>query len=178
MKYRQRGFNYLGLLFIIAVISLIAAGSVQVGAIMHRRAAEQELIFVGLQYKNAIRSYFEASPPGAAAAAPRSLADLVNDPRYPYPKRHLRRIYEDPLTGKPDWSLIRTPDGQGVLGVRSRSRETPIRIDNFPDEVFHFKGKKRYADWVFVYGVVCSDQGCEIGPQQDDLPATIPRSAQ
>ncbi|WP_223871768.1 type II secretion system GspH family protein [Candidatus Dactylopiibacterium carminicum] len=174
MRHRQRGFNYLGLLFIVAVISLVAAASVQVGAIMQRRAAEEQLIFVGLQYKQAIRSYFEASPPGAVTMAPRRLEDLLKDPRYPYPKRHLRKLYEDPMTGKTDWALIRTLDGQGILGVRSRSHETPIRIDNFPDEVFHFKDKKRYADWVFVYGVVCSDRGCEIGPQQDDPGSPTP----
>lgn len=160
------GFTYVGLLIVIAIISLAATSSVQLGAIAQRRQVEDELLFVGLQYKRAIRSYFEAAPPGAPSAAPPRLEDLLRDPRFPYPKRHLRRLYPDPLTGKNDWALIRTLDGQGILGVHSRSKESPIRIDNFPDEFFHFKGKQRYADWVFVYGVVCTDAGCEINPAQ------------
>lgn len=163
---QTHGFTYLGLLIIIAIISLSATAAVQLGAIVQRRQAEDQLLFIGLQYKRAIRSYFESAPPGAAATPPARLEDLVRDPRFPQAKRHIRRLYEDPMTGKNDWVLIRSTDGQGILGVHSRSKETPIRIDNFPDEFFHFKGKKRYADWVFVYGVVCSDQGCEIEPSQ------------
>ncbi|NSL56716.1 MULTISPECIES: type II secretion system protein [Uliginosibacterium] len=163
---RLAGFTYIGLLLVIAVIGLAAGSAIQLGAISQRRQVEDELMFVGLQYKRAIRSYFEAAPPGATAAAPARLEDLLRDPRFPQVKRHIRRLYADPLTGKNDWVLIRTLDGQGILGVHSRSPETPIRVDNFPDEFFHFKGKKRYADWVFVYGVVCTDAGCELAPSQ------------
>ncbi len=165
-KDRSRGFTYLGMLIIIAIISLSAAATVQIGAIMQRRQMEDQLLFIGLQYKRAIRSYFESAPPGAAATAPARLEDLLRDPRFPQAKRHLRKLYEDPMTGKTDWVLIRSTDGQGILGLHSRSKEIPIRMDNFPEEFFHFKGKKRYADWVFVYGVVCTDQGCEINPSQ------------
>lgn len=164
----QAGFTYLGLLLVIAVISLTAAVTLQTGAILERRKAEDELIFVGLQFKAAIRSYFESTPPGTPAAAPRRLEDLLRDPRFPNAKRHLRKIYLDPMTGSTDWGVIRTADGNGILGVYSKSRSAPIRIANFPDEVFHFEGKKRFADWVFVYGVVCQNAGCEL-PQQPIL---------
>ncbi|MBS1209424.1 MAG: hypothetical protein H6R19_1822 [Proteobacteria bacterium] len=157
-----RGFTYVGLLIIIAIISLAATATLQLGAIAYRRQAEEELLFIGLQYKRAIRSYFEAAPPGALSAAPTQLEDLLRDPRYPGVRRHIRQLYNDPMTGKLDWVLIKSADGKGLLGVHSRSKETPIRVDNFPDEFFHFKGKHRYSDWVFVYGVVCSEQGCEI----------------
>jgi type II secretory pathway pseudopilin PulG len=156
------GFSYVGLLIALAIISLSAAATVQLGAIVYRRHAEEELIYIGLQYKRAIRSYFEAAPVGVPSTPPTRLEDLVRDPRFPGVKRHIRTIYNDPLTGKPDWVLIKSPDGKGFLGVRSRSKETPIRMENFPDEIFYFKNKTRYADWVFVYGVVCSDIGCEI----------------
>jgi len=158
---RKNGFSYLALIYIIALLSLCAAATVQMGAIVQRRDAEDELIFVGLQYKKAIRAYFEAGPNGVAVA-PRRLEDLLHDTRYPGTKRHIRKLYADPLTGKMDWCLIRTDDGNGILGVYSPSHNTPIRMDHFPDEVFYFKGKKNYAQWVFVYGVVCTDSGCEI----------------
>jgi type II secretory pathway pseudopilin PulG len=165
---RKNGFSYLGLLYIIALIGLSAATTVQLGGIAQRRQVEDELIFVGLQYKQAIRAYFEAAPNGTTATAPSRLEDLLRDPRFPGAKRHLRKLYEDPLTGQMDWCLIKTEDGRGILGIYSPSQETPIRVDHFPDEVFHFKGKTSYAQWVFVYGVVCTDSGCEITRAQLD----------
>lgn len=166
-RARRNGFTYLGLLIIVAIVSLSAAASVQLGAVVQRRQAEDQLLFVGLQYKRAIRAYFESAPPGTIATPPARLEDLLKDPRYPQPHRYLRKLYEDPLTGKADWVLIRSMDGQGILGIHSRSKEQPIRIDNFPEEFFFFKDKKRYADWLFIYGVVCSDTGCEISPAQE-----------
>ncbi|MDQ8021272.1 MAG: type II secretion system protein [Moraxellaceae bacterium] len=163
---RAAGFTYVGLMIMLALIGVAAAATVQIGGVVQRRAAEEELLFVGLQFKQAVKSYFEKTPIGNAATAPRRLEDLVKDPRFPNTIRHLRQIYPDPLTGKTDWGLIRSTDG-GILGVYSRSKDVPIRVDNFPDEFFHFKGKKTFRDWVFVYGVVCEDRGCTL-PQQDD----------
>lgn len=159
------GFSYLGLLMVIAIVSLTATATLQTGAVLQRRQAEEELIFVGLQFKAAIRNYFEKTPPGLPTSAPHQLEDLLRDPRFPQPVRHLRKLYIDPMTGTTDWGLVRTADGKGILGVYSKSKATPIRIANFPDEVFHFEGKKRFSDWVFVYGVVCQNLGCELPPQ-------------
>jgi len=155
------GFSYIGLLVIIAVLAVVAAGTVQTGAVVQRRDAEDEEIAVGLEFKTAVRSYFEATPSGMPSSAPRSLQDLLRDPRFPNPKRYLRKIYNDPLTGKPDWGLIHSPEG-GILGVYSKAQGVPIRQDNFPDELFFFKNKKTYRGWVFVYGVVCTEAGCDL----------------
>lgn len=163
------GFTYIGLLLVVALIALAATATVQLGAIVQRRQAEEELLFVGLQFKAAIRAYFEATPVGMPSTAPRRLEDLLRDPRYPNVRRYLRKIYIDPMTGSTDWGLIHSADGQGILGVYSKSTESPIKIANFPDEVFYFEGKKHFSDWVFVYGVVCQNQGCEI-PQQNQAP--------
>ncbi|MDB5800419.1 MAG: hypothetical protein JWL63_1358 [Rhodocyclales bacterium] len=168
------GFSYIGLLIIIAIIAVVAAGTVQAGAVSQRRDAEEDLIAVGLEFKLAVRSYFEATPEGVPSSAPRTLEDLVRDPRFPNVKRHLRKIYNDPLTGKPDWGLIRSAEG-GILGVFSKARGTPIRQDGFPDELFYFKGKQNYRNWVFVYGVVCTDIGCEL-PNHEDLQEPGPGS--
>ncbi|MDQ7990967.1 MAG: type II secretion system protein [Candidatus Dactylopiibacterium sp.] len=164
---RAGGFTYIGLLIVVAIVGLGAAMSLSLGVMAQRRQVEDELLFTGLQYKRAIRSYFEATPPGMTATPPARLEDLLRDPRYPSPRRHLRRLYPDPVTGQADWALIRSMDGRGILGVRSRSTDAPLRVDHFPEEFFHFKGRKRYADWLFVYGVVCSDTGCEIDPAQN-----------
>ena len=64
-----------------------------------QREREQELLFVGSQFRNAFMSYYGATPAGRAL--PAFLEDLVEDNRFPVPRRHLRRVYADPMTSKP-----------------------------------------------------------------------------
>jgi len=62
--------------------------------------------------------------------------------------RHLRRIYVDPMTGKPDWDLVVLP-GIGIVGVHSKSEGIPIKSSGFPVEFDKFSEAKNYTDWVF-----------------------------
>jgi hypothetical protein len=89
------------------------------------------LLFVGGQFRTAIRSYYEAGP--VAGKFPPSLDDLLLDRRVPTPLRHLRRIFTDPVTGKPEWGLIFAPQG-GVMGIYSLSEREPMKRDNFDAE--------------------------------------------
>lgn len=155
------GFTYLGLLFLLAAMGLAAAGTVKLGALSGQRIAEDELLFIGSEFRNALQSYAQSSPPGATITAPRSLEDLLRDNRSAQPQRHLRRIYADPLSGRVEWGLVRAPDGT-LLGVFSLSQRTPIRVDHFPSDFFHFKDRQSYRDWLFVYGVECVDTGCKL----------------
>lgn len=165
----QGGFTYLALMFLIAIIGLAAAASVQLGAISHRRDAEAQLIHTGQVYKLALGSYLENTPEGMGPhTAPKRLEDLLRDPRFPFVKRHIRQLFADPITGKADWRLIYDEKG-GIIGVFSRSKEKPIRVDNFPDEFFYFARKKTYSDWQFVYGVPCDENVCMLPPQPSQL---------
>ena len=145
----QEGFTYLGLLIVLAVLGVAAAGTLQMGAVLQRHAAEEELLAIGLDFRDALKSYAHATP-GGAPAAPRTLQDLVRDPRYPNPRRHLRRIPADPLTGKIAWGLILGPDNQSIVGIRSLSKDKPIKIAHFPLAFQGFEAKASYADWIFV----------------------------
>jgi type II secretory pathway pseudopilin PulG len=146
---RQRGFTFLGLLIIVLVMG---AGLAALGTIFSheaRREKERELLFVGHQFRDAIASYYLRSP-GVAQVYPKSLADLVEDKRFPMPVHHLRRIYADPMTGKPDWALVESPTG-GIMGVHSVSEEAPVKTDNFDAADAAFKDAQKYAAWQFVY---------------------------
>ncbi|MFM0340699.1 type II secretion system protein [Paraburkholderia fungorum] len=145
----QRGYAYLALLILIAIIGVTAAATAQLGAIYQRRMAEEELLFVGGEFQRALLSYALATPAGQLPQ-PHELADLVRDPRYPNPMRHLRKLYADPITGKDDWVLVRSPDGQGIVGIHSASTVHPIKLANFPSEFLGFGKKHSYVDWVFV----------------------------
>ena len=63
------------------------------------RDKERQLLFAGHEFREAIRRYLEASPAGQGSLSAFHWTDLLRDPRSPDIKRHLRRIYLDPMTG-------------------------------------------------------------------------------
>jgi len=137
-KRAQTGFTYL---FVLMLIVLIGMGLAAAGTLWRteaQRAREADLLFIGDQYRQAIRSYYELDP--AQPRLPQSLDDLLEDNRRPDIVRHLRRAYRDPFTGEP-LALIRepdTPDTHGIVGVYSRAPGQPFKIAGFPakDEAF------------------------------------------
>ncbi|QDQ25603.1 type II secretion system protein [Chitinimonas arctica] len=149
MKCRpaQQGFSYLALLILIAVLGVTGTATVLLGEISERRQAEQALLLTGSAYRNAIASYYNAVP-AEKRHYPRALADLLRDPRFPL-RRHLRRLYPDPISGQADWLLLRGPDG-GIMGIASRSTAQPIKLDLFDEEDSAFKQKRHYSEWLFV----------------------------
>ena len=150
-KRRQAGFTYLGLIILVTIIGLVAASALQVGAITQRRQAEQELLAIGGEYIAALKSYAAATPAGLSTL-PVSLDDLLSDPRYPNIRRHLRRVFIDPLTGRNEWGLVQgtVGSGTGIVGIYSLSEARPVKVDNFDLMFAGFKDKKSYHDWVFT----------------------------
>ncbi len=144
----QGGFAYLAVLLFIAVFGAISAGVVAAGSGMARRAAEDDLLFVGAQFRNAIRSYYESGAGGRRYAL--SFEELLRDKRAPGVLRHLRRVYPDPMTGKEDWGLVLGPEG-GIIGVYSKATGTPLKTDGFAPEFPAFTGQQKYSDWVFSF---------------------------
>lgn len=142
----SRGFTYLGLLFGVAVMGLALASVAQVWVTTSKREREQELLFIGNEFRQAIGSYYESTP--GAKEYPRRLADLLQDNRFPNVRRHLRKLYVDPMTGKAEWGLV--VQGDQILGVYSLSRDRPLKSANFEAENAFFGGDM-YADWQFVY---------------------------
>ncbi|TFW36181.1 type II secretion system protein [Massilia horti] len=153
-RQRQPGFTYVALMILVATIGIAAMAAVQVQELARRRAAEAELLYVGKQYIKAFLEYELYTPEGNGNRAPARLEDLLKDPRQSGVRRYLRQLYADPVTGKPDWQLIRAPGG-GIMGVRSASCATTIK-HSFPDGDFVFlDGRKRYCDWIFAYVMAC-----------------------
>lgn len=121
----ERGFTYIGVLMLLAIVALASAMTMQVAEQSGRREAEAELMAIGGEFSRAFESYYLQAPVGAARY-PQRLEDLLHDPRYPGIKRHLRRLYPDPLTGRAEWGLIAAPGG-GIMGVHSRAAGEPVR---------------------------------------------------
>lgn len=142
------GFTYLWTLFAIAFAGIGMMIGAELWATTVKRDREAELIHVGRQFREAIGRYYESTP-GGAKQYPPSLDELLKDSRFPAPRRHLRKIYSDPVTGKTDWELVRI--GGRVVGIRSRSTETPLKSAGFDLTEASFQGKEKYADWSFTY---------------------------
>lgn len=147
-RHFQSGFSYL---FVLMLIGLVGMGLVAAGTLWStdsQRAREDDLLFIGNQYRQAIRSYYSLDP--AQPRLPQSIDELLEDPRRPDIVRHLRKAWRDPLTGK-SLALIRSPDGRGIVGVHSSSTGRPFKIAGFLLEDEAFAEADSYADWQFVF---------------------------
>ena len=151
---RCGGFTYLTALFIIAIMG---AGLALLGEIWETaalREREAELLYVGNQYRLAIERYVKSG----GGLYPRRLEDLIKDPRSVSPRRHLRQLYADPITGTKEWGIIKAPDG-GILGVYSRSEDAPLKAANFKLRDKDLEKAKKYSDWKFFYAPAVQAQG-------------------
>lgn len=148
-RRRASGFTYLGVIILVAIISLVCAAGLKMGSLLQRNAAEQELLDIGAQFSDALQSYASATPAGQPQQ-PRSLKDLLKDPRFPYIRRHLRKLFVDPITGKAEWGLTYLSGEVGVVGVYSLSKAAPLKVGNFEARFQTFEGKTHFSDWKFV----------------------------
>jgi type II secretory pathway pseudopilin PulG len=164
-RKRERGFTYLTVLFIVAIL---LGGLALVGEVWEtaaKRERESELLFVGNQYRKAIARFYEGTP-GGVKRYPRTLDELLKDPRTPGTQRYLRRLYPDPF-GDKEWGIVKSPDG-GVAGVYSLSEEKPLKSANFRLRDAGFESAQRYAEWKFVY----SPAAAQAAPTPASLPAS------
>jgi type II secretory pathway pseudopilin PulG len=145
---RQAGFTYLTVMFIVAIL---LGGLAIVGETWEtsaRREKEAELLFIGNQYRRAIGLYYLATP-GVIKTYPRQIEDLLKDPRQPGTMRHLRKLFPDPMSGKP-FVVIKGVDG-GVQGVASTSDDPPLKVAGFRVRDAIFEGAQKYSEWKFIH---------------------------
>ena len=133
------------ILLLIAGLSLLLVAS---NARQDRqREREAELLFIGAQFTRALESY--SKPIDAAGVQfPSELKDLLLDTRGGVERRHLRRIYDDPMTGKDNRGLVR--DARGIIAVHSMSQSRPIRQAGFPTQQDFFRDAQGYHQWIFA----------------------------
>ena len=149
MLRRQQGFSYPVAMFLVALLALVSVRALENSLTAERRSKEAELLSVGSAYRNAIQNYYENSP-GTAKTYPPDLEALLLDRRANRLRRPLRKLYRDPITGSPDWGIVRTESG-AVKGVYSLSTRKPFKSDGFAPELSGFFNAKQYRQWLFVY---------------------------
>ena len=144
----ERGFTYLGLLFLVAVMGLLASVAASTWTFVSQRDKELDLLFVGRAYQAAI-AHYAAAHARQPQPFPTDLAQLLGSTDSLVPVRYLRRLYFDPMTGGAQWGLVRNPQG-GIVGVYSLSERVPVRKQPIAgDPGVDFARAKTYRDWVF-----------------------------
>jgi type II secretory pathway pseudopilin PulG len=140
---KQRGFTYVVLLIAIAIIGagLAAVGQVWHTTLKHER--EQELLFTGNQFRLAINRYFKSNN-----RYPSRLEDLLLDDHAVAVRRHLRKMYIDPMTGLAEWGVVKSDNV--VVGVYSLSEDEPLKKAAFAARDADFENKSKYSEWIFM----------------------------
>lgn len=146
----ESGFTYIAALFMVVIMGIMLGAVGQSVKVVMKREREKELIFRGLQYRDAIERWSKKGVPL------KDLKDLVeptvSNNANASKDRLLRKLYKDPITGG-EWKTLPTPPDpiQGIWGVASASNEEPFKQGNFPEVIKSFDGKKKYSDWEFVF---------------------------
>ena len=139
----ESGFTFVAALFMVAIMGVLLGAVGQSVSVIMQREKEKELIFRGLQYRDAIERWNKKGPMPL-----KELKRLLNDPQN-VPNCGLRKLYNDPMTGE-DFKVLE--DKQfGIYGVVSKSSKEPYKQSNFPETLKNFEGKKKYNEWEFVY---------------------------
>lgn len=147
-RNNERGFTYVIVLAAVVVLGIVVEVTSVFSSQVKRAEQEAELLYRGMAYRNAIKSYFRVN-----GAYPRALEDLVRDNHHP-DKHHLRALYADPMATlgmeNGGWTLVRDSSG-GIQGVASSSVYEPRKQTNFPKGLEKFENAKSYSLWVFEY---------------------------
>lgn len=171
MRFRRRpdppkGYLLIMLMLAVTVLSIGLMLAMPVWRTELMREKEEELIFRGQQYADAVGRYVLKNP----GRYPAKLEDLLE-------KKYIRRLYRDPMTASGEWNIVLNPGSAGppppgpggpqmaqssaqqvlvaplkalpsirqplILGVVSASKERSVKIWN---------EQETYDKWLFYYG--------------------------
>jgi len=141
-----RGFTYLGLLVLVALIGLMLSAASEVVSTVAQREREAQLLWVRHEYRAAIGRFWIRNH-----KFPQMLEELVGSaPDAPIQVRYIRRLYPDPMTNAVDWVLVKAPN-DAIMGIASSSTRAPLKTGHFDDADQDFADAKAYSDWQFTY---------------------------
>lgn len=107
--YRESGYTLVALAVAVTVLSVLVAAAMPVWKQISQRQKEEELIFRGWQYAEAIRVFQQRH-----GRLPTRLEELEK-----VEPRSIRRLWEDPITDSDDWGLV----FQGQQGGQLRGED-------------------------------------------------------
>jgi type II secretory pathway pseudopilin PulG len=176
----ERGYNLVALIVGITILNILLAAVLPLWSTAIQREKEEELIFRGLQYAEAIR-VFQTRFQGRL---PTRLEELLE-----IKPRSIRQLWKDPMTPDGKWALViqgqplmnqgegsnpadpsgfATEDGGVPTGLGPAGKGTvavgPIRgVYSLSDKesIATFMGQQRYNKWIFTVDLL---QGGAVNP--------------
>ncbi|HCT41123.1 MAG TPA: type II secretion system pseudopilin PulG [Moraxellaceae bacterium] len=144
----QGGFAYIWILMALTLLGLGLGRALEVYHHELQREKEEQLLYIGNQYRLAIESYYNTSP-GMLKRYPLKLENLILDTRMVSIKRHIRALQKDPITGSIAWGLIRNRQGE-IIGIHSLSKKQPVRLAHLDGAHPYLNEAESLSDWVFL----------------------------
>ncbi len=105
---KTEGYTLIMLMFVLFVMSLGLMVAVPVWHTQIQREKEEELIFRGKQYVEAVR-LFQIKKPGAF---PKDFEELIEE-------KCLRKLFKDPMTTSGEWNVVLLTQGPSTRRTRS-----------------------------------------------------------
>ena len=164
----QKGFTLAALVIALALVSIFLAIAVESVSFQMRREREEELIFRGGQWVEAIRLFRARN-----GRFPINLKEIRD-----YKPRVLRQKWIDPVTGKDDWvPVFQGQEGQPIVTGGGPGTPTPtptptpppdtggggglstqqggpivgVRSPSCKDSIKVLDGRSRYCEWKFYF---------------------------
>lgn len=147
VAHNPNGFAYLGTLMVMALGAISMQQVASTWQLQLQREQENELLFIGHQYQQAIKNYYESTPSGTKSY-PSDLEELLLDKRFPNTRRHLRQLYRDPFQPTKPWGLIKR--GNQIVGIYSTATQKTIKKTGFNLTDKAFENAGAYHEWKFV----------------------------
>jgi type II secretory pathway pseudopilin PulG len=163
----EAGYNLVVLVIAISVMSIMLAAMLPLASTAIRRDKEEELIFRGLQYAEALRVYqirFQQPPT--------KLEQLLE-----VKPRCIRKLWKDPMTDDGKWGILyagqgeplvnqgqgpgtskEEPEKEGGAKKPGGKKEDPVQVGpivgvyskSSKKSILIFMGKERYDEWRFT----------------------------
>lgn len=193
----EAGYNLVMLMVLLTILSIVLAASLPAWSNVIRRDKEEELIFRGLQYAEAIRVF-----QNRFQRPPIRLEELVE-----VEPRSIRRLWKDPMTESGKWALIplqgpsaplqrqepaeedgqgrdedEDGDGEDSGGGFGLPKKEDIQVGPFKGvhsrsgktSIKVFNGKERYDEWHFTIDLfLAAATGPGGNPEQQRLPMNM-----
>ena len=143
----ESGYTLVALLVAVFVVALGLSVAGPTWREQNRRLQERELMRIGVLYAHALAEFRESAP-GSLKTYPKSLDELALDTRFLGVRRHLRRLYPDPLDPARPWGVVRDIDGY-IVGVYSQSSDVPLVTEAVELGDITLAPARHYSDWKF-----------------------------
>ncbi|MBZ0112330.1 MAG: hypothetical protein K8J08_07720, partial [Thermoanaerobaculia bacterium] len=113
VRSAEGGYNMVALVIMILLLNIAVATALPMWSTVIRREKEEELIFRGFQYAEAIRVFQQRH-----GRLPVKLEELIK-----VEPRSIRQLWTDPITDSDDWGIVLSAGANRAVNLPGQRRE-------------------------------------------------------